>query len=237
VWIPILVGVCAAGAAILVRRHDMYDREPWWALLGTVALGAVLMPACGVAEDLCIFAGTSTPSSLWIAANAAFFEGLARVVVTGAVAHLLPRVFNDPMDGITYGSMAGLGMALYESGMYLGAGSAGGAEVARLFAHLVLGGISGFPFGMWRMGMRGWRRAFLVCGTGAFLLHWAIDAAALRAVARPEFLDGATVVVCGAVAAATLAYGALAVEASAWSRALFAPFSLERLLRWPLDLF
>jgi RsiW-degrading membrane proteinase PrsW (M82 family) len=231
--VQILVGACAAGAAYLVWRHDMYDREPWWALLGTAALGALLMPVCGILEDRAIYGATSTPSSLWIAFNAALFEGLARMAVTGAVYLLLPRIFNDPMDGVTYGSMAGLGMALFESRMYLGQGAPGGPEVARLYCHLVLGGISGFPFGMRRARIAGAGGAFLLWGTAAFLLHWAVDAAGLRAVARPEFQVAAKVLVCAAVLGATLLYGVLTVRASEWSRERFAPLSAERLFRWP----
>ena len=231
--VHLLVGACAVGAGVLVWRRDLYDREPWWALLGAAALGALLMPACGWIEDRAIFAGTSTPSSLWIALNAAFFEGLARMAVTGAVAVLLPRVFNDPMDGVTYGSVAGLGMALHESSFYLEAGAPGAGEVARLYAHLVLGGIAGFPFGMIRMGRPGGGRALALCGTGAFLLHAAIDAASLHAVARPEFTGGATLVVCGAVLAATGLYGFLATRASAWSKARFDPLGPGRFHGWP----
>ena len=231
-----LVGACAFGAAVLVWRHDMYDREPWWALLAAALLGALLMPVCGAAEDFVIYRGTATPSSLWIAANAAFWEGMARMAVTAAAATLLPRIFNDPMDGVTYGSMAGLGMAVYESGLYLRAGAPGGGEFARLYAHLVLGGIAGFPFGMLRMRMPGAGRSLLLCGIGAALLHWAIDAASLHAVARPEFLTGATVVVCAAVLVATGVYGGLTAHAAEWSRARFAPFSMKRLLGWPLNL-
>lgn len=231
--VQVLVGGCAAGAAYLVWRHDMYDREPWWALFGTAVLGALLMPACGLAEDFAIYRATSTPSSLWIAFNAALFEGLARMAATAAVAILLPRIFNDPMDGVTYGSMAGLGMALYESAMYLRRGAPGGPEVARLYCHLVLGGISGFPFGMRRVGIPGAGRAFLLWGVAAFVLHWAIDAAGLRAVARPEFQAVAKGLVCAAVLAATFLYGVLTVRASEWSRARFAPLSTERLFRWP----
>ncbi len=228
-----LVGACALGAGILVWRHDLYDREPWWALLLAAALGALLMPVCGEIEDRAIYAGSSTPSSLWIAANAAFFEGMARMAVAGAAALLLRRTFNDPMDGLTYGSMAGLGMALHESAMYLRAGAPGAGEIARLYAHLVLGGIAGFPFGMLRMRMAGAGRALLLCGAGASLLHAAIDAASLHAVARPQFAGAATLVVCGAVLAATGLYGFLTIRAAEWSKARFAPGSGKRLLGWP----
>ena len=229
----ILVLLCALGAAVLVRRHDMFDREPWWALAGTALLGALLMSAAGRVEDLVIYAGTDTPSSLWIALNAAFFEGLARVAAVGAVMILLPRIFNDPMDGVTYGSVAGLGMAVYESALYLRAGAPGAAEPARLYGHLVLGGIAAFPLGMVRARMPGAGGAFLRCGVAAFGLHAVIDAAGLRATVRPEFEPAARAIVIACVVVATLLYGVLAVRASEWSRQRFAPGSMERLFRWP----
>jgi RsiW-degrading membrane proteinase PrsW (M82 family) len=241
VLLQALLALCALGAAFLVWRHDMYDREPWWALLATAALGGLLAPACGALETRAVFALTGTPSSALLALAAAGIEEGARLLAVLAVARLLPRVFNDPMDGITYGSMAGIGMSLYESAVRLGSApsfacAAGALELARLGEHAVLGGIAGFPFGMWRTGMPGAGRAFLLCAGGATLLHFVVDAAGIRAAGDPSWSATATIVVEACVLLGFLLYGGLACVASEWSRRRFAPLSARRLLGWPFTL-
>ncbi len=42
------LALCALGAALLVYRHDLYDREPPWLLLVTVGLGASAMNLAGI---------------------------------------------------------------------------------------------------------------------------------------------------------------------------------------------
>lgn len=238
----LLIGACALGAAVLVWRHDMYDREPWWALLGMAALGALAMPACGLLEDRVIFAATGTPSAAWIAFAASVLEEGTRALLVLGVALLAPRLFNDPMDGITYGSMAGVGMSLWETTFYLGLDSALGApygalELSRLGAHVVLGGIVGFPFGLWRTGVRGTAVAFAACAPAAATMHFLVDWQGLRVLEDPGSGPGATVVVCGVVLVGAVFYGAITAQAAEWSRRRFAPCSAETLFGWPLTLF
>jgi RsiW-degrading membrane proteinase PrsW (M82 family) len=238
----LLIGACALGAAVLVWRHDLHDREPWWALLGTAVLGALLMPACGMLEDRLIFAATGTPGDAWIAFVASLVEESARALLVLAVALLAPRLFNDPMDGITYGSMAGVGMSLWETSFYLGLDSAlnspyGALELARLGAHIVLGGLVGFPFGMWRTGVAGARVAFLLCAPTAAAMHFIVDWEGLRVLGDPAAGPGATVVVCLVVLTGAVAYGAATAQAAEWSRRRFAPCSAKTIFGWPFTLF
>ena len=45
------LGLCALAAAVLVYRHDLYDREPLPLLGLTVALGAGAIGLAGRAEE------------------------------------------------------------------------------------------------------------------------------------------------------------------------------------------
>jgi RsiW-degrading membrane proteinase PrsW (M82 family) len=236
-----ILALCALGAGLLVRRHDMHDREPWWALLGVALLGGLLAPLCGAAEDAVVRGITSTPSSALIAAAAAGIEEGARLLAVLAVAVLLPRVFNDPMDGIAYGSVAGIGMSVYESWLYLGPspaleGPLAALEFARLGEHMVLGGIAGFPLGMARTGFPHAGRAFATCVPAAVGLHFAVDAAALATAGDAAAAGRASLFVASCVLAGFLLYGALATIASEWSRRMFAPLSARTLLGWPFTL-
>ena len=63
------------------------------------------------------------------------------------------RHFNDPLDGLVYGTLGGLGMAMEESLLYIGLSADKdalllGAEVVRLFAHSLMGGLLGFAVGL-----------------------------------------------------------------------------------------
>ena len=228
----------AALLAALVYRHDLYDREPRGLLLLTAVAGALAMALAGRAEDATVYALAPLPDPWWIAAAAAFWEQAARVAVVGGLCLGARRWFNDPMDGLTYGSIAGLGMAAFESTIVLGLdppldGRLAAPEVVRQYLHLVLAGIAGFPFGMLRTGTRGARTAFLACTAAAAGIHFAVDWAGIRGAGLEEARALRVWVVLGATVLATAIYGSLAVAASEWSRRRFAPWSVRRLVDWP----
>jgi RsiW-degrading membrane proteinase PrsW (M82 family) len=105
------LALCALGAAFIVYRNDLYDREPAWLLALTAGLGGTAMWLAGLVESWTLdWSGlTSRPA---IAALAAAVEETAKVLVVAAVALSARKAFNDPLDGLIYGSLAGLGMAL-----------------------------------------------------------------------------------------------------------------------------
>jgi len=177
---------------------------------------------------------------LGTAAVASVTEEVPKLLVVAAVAFLARREFDDPMDGIVYGSMAGLGAALEESVFYVGLSPAKSAwlpagEMVRLWAHVVLGGIVGFPLGFWR-GRR--RRAALATGAAlavATALHFAWDAVVLS-VPDPSPPDSIHSLLAVAVMVGSLAlYGRLVTLASTRSRQQFAPLSRRRLWGWPFS--
>lgn len=178
--------------------------------------------------------------SLGIAAIAAVTEEVFKVLVVVLVALLAHREFDDPMDGVVYGSMAGLGAALEESVFYAGSSPAGGAwvpagELVRLWAHVVLGGIAGFSLGFWRARPR---RAALATGVllGVVIaLHFGWDAIVLSVPDGVSPTLAQSLAGVGLMLGSLMLYGRLVTLASAKSRRQFAPHSRQGLWGWPFD--
>jgi hypothetical protein len=239
-WIAL--GVGAAAASYLVWRHDLYEREPWWMMLLCGAAGALLAPVCGWIEDRAIPAISPTPSSAVIASVASGVEESARLLALGALALLTRRWFSDALDGVTCGSLVGVGMSVYETGLRLQAGpieEIGAGEVVRMFSHAVLGGIAGFPLGI--LTLREGRERFLPALGGCFAavlaLHFLVDWAGLRAAGVRGFEATGTAIVAAAVLAGAVLYGILTAIAAEWSRRQFAPCSPRTLFGWPFAQF
>jgi RsiW-degrading membrane proteinase PrsW (M82 family) len=227
------LALCALGAATLVYRYDLYDREPLPALGRAAILGAAAMALAGPAELLTLrFLGTEGPLAL--AAVAAFEEETLKLLVVLLLAVFASRVFNDPMDGLIYGSMVGLGAALEEGVAVLRHRAGEGPwlppeELVRMCGHLVMGGIGGFGVGRARFRQPGWPLALGLGLLAALSLHFGWDFLALRAEplrAGPsrQALLGAALMLAG-----MLLYGRLVVVASRWSRRFFSPESTRAL--------
>src|SRR5690606_25711844 len=116
--------------------------------------GAGAMWFCGWWEDQTLsWLGGPIYAPATLALVAATHEELARFVVVVMLAFVFKRQVNDPMDGLIYGSMAGLGMAVNESLFYLDlippkSSVMPPSELIRLTGHLVMGGIGGFGVGV-----------------------------------------------------------------------------------------
>jgi RsiW-degrading membrane proteinase PrsW (M82 family) len=228
------LGLCSLGAAALVYRYDLYDREPPAMIAFTVGLGAGAMALAGRLEAAC-FARLETDSIATLALVGAGYEEALKLLVVALLA-LLARSFNDPMDGLIYGSMSGLGMALEEGIAVLRAMPSGGGmlppeELVRLCGHLVMGGIGGFGVGClffrgWQ-GMAGATASFL----SAVLLHFGWDVAALRAEAATGLGGRESLLAVALMLAGLLLYGRLVVVGSRWSQQVFAPGPPQKLWR------
>jgi RsiW-degrading membrane proteinase PrsW (M82 family) len=181
---------CAALMVLLVRRYDLYEREPWYMVLLAVALGVALMWTAGRAEDFVLGRLHLAPSQL--AAKAAVvtaIEETAKLAVVLIIATAFRRHFTDALDGLVYGTLGGLGMAIEESLLYLGlaldkdAGTLG-AEVVRLFAHSLMGGLLGFAVGLLLRPTGPDRKRKLIlpatCVTVALVVHFSWDYIAYR---------------------------------------------------------
>jgi len=174
-----------------------------------------------------------------VAAVASVTEELLKLVVVVVVALLAHREFDDAMDGIVYGSMAGLGAALEESVFYAGLSPAGAwvpaGELVRLWAHVVLGGIAGFSLGFWRA--RPQRAALATGGLLAVTvaLHFGWDAVVLSVPDGFPPTQLQSLVGVALMVGSLVLYGRLVTLASAKSRRQFAPHSRRRLWGWPFD--
>jgi RsiW-degrading membrane proteinase PrsW (M82 family) len=227
-----LMLACAAGLAIFIYRYDLYDKEPWYVALGVVAIGCCAMRVAGLIEDAWLVRLLLGPGD--VAARAAVVtvvEELARVLVVLMVAGLFRRHFNDPLDGLVYGSLGGLGMGVEESILYLGLAPATlhtlGAEVVRLFAHALLGGLVGFAVGQWLRPRRQPSAGPVLtagCLAVAVLVHFSWDFIAYQ-TSRTALLRGIPMLL---MLALMLVWGGLVAYASEQSRVTFAPDAPRR---------
>jgi RsiW-degrading membrane proteinase PrsW (M82 family) len=237
--------VCAALALLLVVRYDMYEREPWFMVAIAAGLGYAVMWACGLIEPVTAglwpFPG-GPGADAWNAAVAATHEELARLAIVAGLAVFVPRQFNDPMDGIIYGSIVGLGMAVEESVFHLGIGGAPAgpflppSEPVRLAGHLVMGGITGFAVGMARMRMRRTAFALVACLSVSMGIHFAWDVIAFAAGRAGRMAAWQTAAAVILMLGGMAFYGMLVTVGSDWSRRVFAPHSPARLWGWPITL-
>ncbi|HJS75254.1 MAG TPA: PrsW family glutamic-type intramembrane protease [Vicinamibacteria bacterium] len=222
------VSVCAVLAAILVYRYDLYNREPWYLIALAGGLGIAVMRAVAGAEHWALGFVEANPAE---AAVASLLEEAARLAAVVALALAFPKDFDDPMDGIIYGSIVGLGMAVEESFHFLRARSEVDpvllpVELVRLCGHLVMGGIAAF-------GVRVGFRVLLLSFAIALVLHFSWDWVALAAADRNGMSVGLTLVAAAIMLAGIGIYGALVVVGSGLSRAAFAPASVRSLWGFP----
>jgi len=181
--IYILMLACAAGLATFVYRYDLYHRERWYMVVLAVGLGFTFMWMAGAIEDLVLSRiGVGRVGVAPKAAVVSSCETFARMVMVFTVATIFRKRFSDPLDGLMYGTLGGLGMAIEESLLYLSFAPATpqtlGAEVVRLFAHSLMGGLVGFAVGQWvRPNFRPRPRPTLTVGclTVALLVHFSWD--------------------------------------------------------------
>ncbi|MCE7973879.1 MAG: PrsW family intramembrane metalloprotease [Leptolyngbya sp. PLA1] len=225
---------CACFIGWVVLRYDLIDREPWYAITFALLAGALMMYLAGrVQGRIILTVADHCPRVLgsgFFSVLAGVLEELGKVGAVAMVAACFRRHFNDPIDGLIYGSFAGLGAALEESVWLLGAdpGAAGvpWQEPVRLAGHLVMGGIGGWGLGT-LVGPPSPGPIALPVGLGAaVVLHVAWDVAAFEAVRlglengrAPAWTTGLamTVMLTGMVA-----YRSLVGRGAAMSAARFA---------------
>jgi RsiW-degrading membrane proteinase PrsW (M82 family) len=222
------VCLCAFLAAMLVYRYDLYNREPWYMLALAAGLGFGVMRVVAPGELHALgYVGTYAGT----AAVAAFLEEAARLAAVVALALTFPRQFDDPMDGIIYGSIVGLGMAAEESLHFINGRSAAELllfplELVRLLGHLVMGGIGAFGVGH---GARSLALSF----SAALALHFSWDWVALAAGDRSSMSAGLTLAAAAIMLVGIGIYGTLIVRGSRLSRAAFAPAIVRGLWGFP----
>lgn len=183
VLIYLLMLACAAGLAAFIYRYDLHEKEPWYMALLAVGMGFATMWLVGMVEDFALTRlAIGRQQYAARAAVVAHIESVARVAMVLCVAWLFRPRFNDPLDGLMYGTLGGLGMAIEESLLYLSLAPATahtlGVEVVRLFAHSLMGGLVGFAVGQWvRPSSRPHPKPILTAGclAVAVLVHFSWD--------------------------------------------------------------
>lgn len=224
-----MLGACGLAIGLAAFRYDLYNREPWYMVLIAVALGAAGMWVACYIEVGAIRAAAANGVSIdsgRLALLAGTVEELTKFGVVALVAMVVKRQFNEPLDGIVYGSFAGLGAALEESVAVLQRLSAGTQylppqEPVRLVGHLVMGGIGGFGIGL--IMVKSWRAAMPVCAAllAAIALHtaWDVTAFADHKTAEPRLLTWHAVVPMGLMLAGMLLYRRLVSSGARLTRA------------------
>jgi RsiW-degrading membrane proteinase PrsW (M82 family) len=248
VYLVVLLAAILLG--VLVYRYDMYDKEPWYVLLFALVVGYATFWGLGYVEDYTnarLGFYQSDGHTAGQAAVAASHEELAKLLVVVLVAVLFRRHFNDPMDGLIYGAVVGIGMAAEESVFYLRMSfSSGnpepaldliGREVTRVMLHILLGGLSGFGVGLVvehsRLGRR-WVLLLIGSLAASMTIHFlwdylcGIPAAGGTSPAGELALRGSAVLL---MLLAMGLFGAAVAYGSRLSRERFAPGSETRLWR------
>lgn len=148
------LALCAVAIGAVACRYDMYVREPLRMILLSVAMGAAFMWTAGQLQTWTIvhFAeqGRIMPN-ISLASLAGLTEEVAKLSVVLLLALFASRHVNEPIDGMMYGSFAGLGAAIEESIWVLNLDHPTHLplqEPVRLAGHLVFGGIGGYGVGL-----------------------------------------------------------------------------------------
>jgi RsiW-degrading membrane proteinase PrsW (M82 family) len=218
-----------AWAAIVLARvyhHDKYEKEPWWMLVAALASGFAVMMFLDHAEMWLMHKLGFESGFQWkLALAAALVEDFARLVLIVLTAIFFHRYVNDPLDGMIYGMLIGLGMAAAESYDALAGADvnldAFCGELFRFIGHCFLGGIVGFAILEATPDTRPKIRVgrLVSCFLAAALPHFVIDFAA-------ENRQGQMFARFGIAAGFTLAFAlwcVMLLVAGRRSRALFGP--------------
>jgi protease PrsW len=236
---PLYIAVVLSAflAAVLVYRYDLYNRESWTMLVLAAAAGAVTMHLLAGLE---LFTFGFLDGAVAGPAIGAFYEELTKLAVVAAIAVLFPKQFDDPMDGIIYGAIVGLGMGVEESFSLLNLMAAPNlltlpVELVRLCGHLVMGGICGFGVGIVRVRMAGWSRALGLSFAIAFALHFGWDWVALSSPDGSTLSVARTFLAMGIMLLGMIVFGMMVHLGSRLSRDFFAPGSTRSLWGWPFS--
>jgi protease PrsW len=177
---------CSILAIALVWGYDLHRREPLALMLACVLAGAVVMYGVMHGQNWWVerhFEVWDGAPAWWYAVLAGATEELGKWLVVVAFA-ITCRSFDDPLDGLVYGSLAGLGAAIAESVSVLGLPRhlvvLPAQEPIRLAGHLVMGGIGGYALGI--RPTASWRFAWRLpaCLIGAMALHTIWDIVAYK---------------------------------------------------------
>jgi RsiW-degrading membrane proteinase PrsW (M82 family) len=230
--------ICAVVMGRQVYRYDLHDHEPIRALFIATVLGAALMWIAGRAQVMALAMLGTWSAQHWnfsISAAAGLIEEAAKVLGVLAIVWFNRKWFNDPMDGLVYGSFVGLGAAIEESVALLTGHRHSEflaiTEPVRLMGHLVMGGIAGAGIGLWRMKLDPWRVVLPSCWVCAVTLHFAWDEVAFSAADAGKMLPWHTAGSMVLMVAGLVAYRCLICYLEPYSRRQFE--EIPQPIMWP----
>ena len=188
VFLYFTLGLCGVLLGVVVWKYDLYRREPWWLLLLAAALGAASIYAAGLVQVWMIGlvnARGEVVSDTVFAMMAGGTEEIGKLLAVLVIWAVSRKHFDEPIDGLIYGSLAGLGAALEESIAVLTDGPVlrvlPPQEPVRLAGHLIMGGIGGYGMGLLVVRHRFGTLALLGSLLAAIVLHTLWDVVAFAA--------------------------------------------------------
>jgi len=221
--------LCAVFIAMVVVRYDLHEREPWPLIVLAIALGAGGMWTAGQIQLEMIQAinrAGELVSNTMLAWMAGTTEEIAKLGVVAFVILFARRHFNEPIDGLIYGSFAGLGAALEESFFVLRHVNEPTLtqfqEPVRLAGHLLMGGIGGFGTGLVAVRSRYATIGIALSLGAAVVLHALWDMAAFDATdhfrIHDRLLVWHTIVPIGLMFGGMAVYRVLVRVGTSWTR-------------------
>jgi RsiW-degrading membrane proteinase PrsW (M82 family) len=182
----------------LLWYMDRYDSDPVHLVAGLFLWGAVVVPllmsALTIAVDDVFGGALVTQSTLWVSAIGESLKAIGVLLVVS-----IARGFDNPTEGVVYGTAVGLGCAVSESALFeMATGSAQTAPgwigvahvVSTAASHATAGAIFGGCLGVARLSRPGAARVIRVCGglAAAVGVRWAWQLAS----AQLTVVDAAT---------------------------------------------
>lgn len=235
--------------AALAYRYDMYDREPWFMLALAIGLGMFACWGIGHFEDWVIVEVGEVGMSVWVrSALASTSEECCKLSVVVVIATCFYWYFNDPLDGLIYGAFAGLGFALFESGMYINLAKHSlpqptsmelyGQEAIRLMLHFLTGGLGAVGLGLIKYKVSQAKFIMFSWFGAALAIHFLWDCACGLPAQSGDpsgMFQRSTAI--GLMLFATGLFGVAVYVGAAWSRAIHPPDDpTQRLFGWPFSL-
>ncbi|MFN3840151.1 MAG: PrsW family intramembrane metalloprotease [Cyclobacteriaceae bacterium] len=138
--------------AIYMYIHDKHEPEPVWLLAlsffyGILSLGLNLAIALPVDRLIPINEKDLTAQAFHAFAVVAFLEELSKFVFIRGVLYR-NKNFNEPLDGIVYAVMVGMGFATAENVIYVWHGG-GGTAIIRMFSAIPAHALFAVLMGYW----------------------------------------------------------------------------------------
>lgn len=175
-----------------IYRMDKYNREPWQYLLICFALGMLVTFPPLKLEEWATNQGYDQPDHLgYLLLTAFVFVALGEELVKFMVLMLYAypkKVFDEPLDGIVYAIMIGMGFATLENILYalrFGLPTTLVRALTAVPAHAIFAVFMGYYVGLSKFNPKKSRRLKIRGFFAAVLLHGAYDTFILQEMHEP----------------------------------------------------